>query len=88
MFKKMKGVNVPYVQQGLIYFLCRNYTNEPAEVQRKIIRLCVETGGQDWAALKEMVTTGNSIRLIATKHSISESGLYRMRKRFYEKWAG
>lgn len=87
MFKKMKGVNVTYVQQGLIYFCCRNYTNEPAEMQRRIVRLCMETAGIDWAALKDTVTTGKSIRLIAMEHSISESVLYRLRKRFYESWS-
>ncbi len=88
MFKKMKGVNIPYVQQGLIYFCCRNYLNEPAEMQRKIVRLCMQTGGLNWAALKEVVTTGKSLRLIAQEHSVSESCLYRLRKRFYEGWAG
>ena len=44
MFKKRRGINIPYEKQGLIYFNCVNYDDMPDEVKNKITNLCKEVG--------------------------------------------
>jgi hypothetical protein len=45
MFKKMRGIWTPYIKQEFIYFTCRDYSNRPLEIQRKIRNLCMEEAG-------------------------------------------
>ena len=40
MFKKRKGINVPYNKQGLIYFTCVNFKDMPENVQNRVKMLC------------------------------------------------
>ncbi|WP_101908865.1 hypothetical protein [Marasmitruncus massiliensis] len=82
----MRGVDLPYIKQGLIYFTCRNFNDQPAIVQHKINNLCLECGKDHYQALFEVVTSSKSISRIAMDHHIDESWLYQLRKRFYVKW--
>ena len=90
MFKKIRSVKIPYRRQGLIYFTCRNYENQPSEVKDKIRSMCSEIGGKAGAgyseALLEVMTGEKSVAETAGKHYINEKTLYRMRKMFYESW--
>ena len=87
MFKKRKGINLPYNRQGLIYFTCMEYRHQPIEIQQKINNLCMEVAGEDYRALWQALTTDcKSILRIASDNNISEKKLYEYRKRFYEKW--
>ena len=88
MFKKRRGIKLPYNKQGLIYFACANYNDMPDAVQKKIRYLCQEVGGDDYAnVIYAMVTNSNkSIRALAIEYHISEMSLYRYRKKFYEMW--
>ncbi len=87
MFKKKKGIKVPYNKQGLIYFTCVNFKDQPRKVQEKIERLCEEIGGDEYKkALFEFVTTDSSAVKISLKHYLSEGTLYVLRKKFYEAW--
>ncbi|MEN6421639.1 MAG: hypothetical protein ABFD76_06785 [Smithella sp.] len=86
MFKKMRGIRLSYIKQGLIYFTCRDYANQPLKTQQKINNLCMEIGGEYYAALRDIVISEKSIRQIAIEHYIEERTLYRLRKQFYEKW--
>ena len=36
MFKKRRGIHIPYNKQGLIYFTCVNIDEMPEEIQNKI----------------------------------------------------
>ena len=87
MFKKRRGIKVPYNKQGLIYFTCLDINNQPEEMQRKILRLCIEVAGEDYQALYEAMTSDElNITGIALKHYISEKKIYNYRKAFYEAW--
>lgn len=87
MFKKRRGIHIPYNKQGLIYFTCLDVKNQPEDIQQKILNLCVEIAGEDYKALYEVMTSDNkSILSISLEYFLSEKRLYRMRKEFYEKW--
>lgn len=87
MFKKRRGIHIPYNKQGLIYFICVNVKDMPEEVQQKILNLCIEVAGEDYKALYEVVTNDKkSVLSISLEYFISEKRLYRLRKEFYEKW--
>lgn len=87
MFKKRRGIHIPYNRQGLIYFVCMNIKDMPPDVQDKILNLCMEVAGADYNALYEVVTNdAESILSISLKYYINEKRLYRLRKEFYERW--
>ncbi len=87
MFKKRRGIKLPYNKQGLIYFTCVNYKDMPEDVQNKIINLCNEVGKQHADVLFAVVTNSSkSIRSLSIEYHISEMSLYRYRKKFYEAW--
>lgn len=87
MFKKRRGIHIPYNKQGLIYFTCVNHREMPEDIQDKIADLCNEVGGEYAEVLYKVVTESNrSVRSLAIEYNISERNLYRYRKRFYEAW--
>ncbi len=79
-------MKVPYQQQGLIYFTCRTYADQPKDIRDKIDSLCACVGGEYERALFAVLTSPKSIRLIALDEHVSESTLYKLRRRFYESW--
>lgn len=87
MFKKMRGIKLPYEKQGLIYFTCRDYKNLSAYKRAQIESLCSKIGREDEDALFDFLTTNKSAVKVAAEHFIDESKLYRLRKRFYEEYA-
>lgn len=87
MFKKRRGIHIPYNKQGLIYFTCVNYKAMPEPIQDKIMRLCHEVGKEHAEVLFEVVTNSNkSIHSLSMEYNISETQLYHYRKKFYEAW--
>ena len=76
MFRKLRGVKLPYNTQGYIYFTCVTFSQQPPEIQNKIEQLF------------EVLTKAGqySVERIATDHFISAATLYRLRRKFYEKW--
>ena len=87
MFKKYRGIRLPYSRQGLIYFICLNYNDLPYELQQGILNLCMKVGGEHHAALFELMTNEyKSVIAVSLEYHISESQLYHYRKKFYEKW--
>lgn len=88
MFKKRRGIHIPYNKQGLIYFTCVNIDDMPDEIQNKIYNLCQDIGGDDYyEVLFKVVTDSNrSIRSLAMEYHIGETQLYHYRKKFYEAW--
>ena len=87
-FKKLRGVELPEEQQGLIRYTCLNVDRQPKKTREKIQRLCDDVGGAYSAALWEVMCTKKSITAIAQKHFLSETLLYSLRKKFYENWGG
>lgn len=87
MFKKRRGIHLPYNKQGLIYFTCMNINDMPYDIQDKIKNLCQEVGKEYSEVLYKVVTDSNrSVRSLAIEYNISERNLYRYRKKFYEAW--
>ena len=87
MFKKRRGINIPYNKQGLIYFNCMNFNDMPEHIQNKIKKLCDEVGKEYSEVVFQVVTNSNeTIRSLAIKYHTSEMSLYRLRKKFYESW--
>lgn len=87
MFKKFRSIRVPYKKQGLIYFLCVNIKEMPAEMQDAVLSLCTELGGEDYKALYEFITNeGRNACGVSQKYFVNEKRLYRLRKEFYEEW--
>lgn len=85
-FRKLRGVKLPYIRQGLIRFTCLNYAEQAPDVREKIDRLCAAAGGDYASALFDVMCTGSSIVAISMRHHVSESTLYRARVRFYAMW--
>lgn len=87
MFKKRRGIKLPYNKQGLIYFTCINHKDMPEQVEEKIKSLCDDIGKEHSEVLFEVMTNGSkSIRALAMDYHISETQLYYYRKKFYEAW--
>ena len=87
MFKKRRGIHLPYDKQGLIHFTCVNVKEMPEDVQQKIKQLCDEIGKEHSEVLYKVVTDSNrSIRSLAMEYCISETQLYYYRRKFYESW--
>lgn len=87
MFKKRRGIKLPYNKQGLIYFTCMNVADMPEKTQERIKQLCVEIGKEHSEVLYQVMTNSNkSIRSLALEYHISETQLYHYRKKFYENW--
>lgn len=87
MFKKRRGIKIPYKKQGLIYFLCININDLSPEFQQKIIDLCNEVAGDYAQALYEVVTDDSvTVEAIARRNYMSATRLYDFRKEFNEKW--
>lgn len=87
MFKKKRGINIDYNKQGLIYFTCLDYKNQPERIQKKILNLCIDIAESDYKALYDVLTSSNkNILSISLEHYISEKKLYLLRKKFYESW--
>jgi len=86
-FRKLRGVNRPAREQGLIYYTCMNYDRQPKHIREKIKKLCKECGGEHEEALFVLLTRENvSVPWIERNYYVSDSVLYERRKRFYERW--
>lgn len=87
MFKKRRGINLPYNKQGLIYFTCMNFDSADIDTKNKILNLCTRIGKEHRCALFMLLTDDTkNIHSIAMNHHISETQLYHYRKKFYESW--
>ena len=86
-FRKRRGIDLSYIDQGYIAFTCWRYLKQPTEVQHKIVNLCASVGGEHHAALFEVMTRPDlNVAAVAMRHYVSESLLYSLRKKFYESW--
>lgn len=87
MFKKRRGISLPYNKQGLIYFTCMNIKDMPEDVQQKILDLCIETAGDHYKALYALLTDDSkNVHGVSMAFHLSETQLFHYRKKFYEKW--
>ena len=85
MFKRKRGINLSYEEQGLVFFVCKNYKKLPNEVKAKIVMLCKYVAGEDWKPLFLLLTTkGRDIEQLASEYYISDKRLTKYRKAFYE----
>ena len=86
MFRKLKGVDLSYERQGFVRFTCLTYNDQPQEMKDKILNLCIECAKDKYQALFELMTTQKSAINIAHRHFVSDTILYRLRKKFYLTW--
>lgn len=87
-FRKLRGVNIPYREQGMIWFTCVNYDRQPKKTKEKIQRMCKTYGGEYEQALFILLTRENvSIPWIEQNYYVSARTLYRRRKDFFEHWS-
>lgn len=88
-FRRMKGVRLPYRRQGLIFFTLRCYQDMAGSAQQRIdarIRHAATGDAATEEALRAWCLHGETIESAALEHHVSESTLYRARKRLYEDW--
>ncbi len=94
MFRKLRGVKLSYIEQGVIYFTCMNYKNLSEPTREKIHNLCEEVCkvcGEEAElyekALLEFVTNQYvGVTGIVMKYYVSDKLLYKLRRKFYESW--
>ena len=89
MFRKLRGVRLPYNVQGLIYFTCATYRQQDQKTKAKIREICDSVGGEYAGALFDVLTKAGqySVEQIAMDYYISPETLYRLRRKFYETWS-
>lgn len=84
MFRIKKSVPLSYERQGYIYFASKMYKYLGAPEQKKIIELCRRSGGENWKALFEFVTTDAGAVAVCMRHNIaSETTIHRMVRDYY-----
>lgn len=87
MFKKKKSIRLSYKKQGLIYFTCLTYSLQPPNIQKRILNLCTEAAGEDFAALFDVLTDNcKTLERIAADFYLSPRKLSDYRVKFYELW--
>lgn len=87
-FKKIRGLNIPYNRQGLIYFTLRNYRQLDWHVRRHIDALIAEAARGEatraealrrWLIIGEIDAHGAALAAYT-----AEATMYRARKWIYE----
>ncbi len=86
-FRYKRSVPLDYNTQGYVYFASRMYEILPTRKQRKILRLCMEAGGENYKALFEFVTTDDGAEAVCSRHFLSRSTLERAIRRYYIKFS-
>ena len=82
-YRKLNSVPLPEVRQGLIYYICRNFSHQSAKKRAKIEELCLRVAGVHAEALMELLKTDKSTQAIAMKYYIDHSHLCKCRRDFY-----
>ena len=85
-YRALRSVKLPKNKQILIKSTCLDFTDQPSQVQEKIINLCAEAGGVYCHALFDIMTKGKTISKMALNVPCGVSTLERAQKRFYEMW--
>ena len=71
-------------RQGLIFYICRCYSDLPREKRERLDELYRKVGGAHADALRAVMETDDSFVKICREHFIaSETTLKRMRTKFY-----
>ena len=88
-FRRMSGIRLPYRRQGLIYFTLLSYEDMGKTGNKRIDAKLLEAAyGEEAfaAALRDWCCGRMTVQAAAIAHGVSESTLYRARKRLYEAW--
>lgn len=86
LFRYRKSRDLKYYEQGLIYFVCRNFKRMPDSVKEQIRSGCFEVCGEYGGAVFEYITTDRSFLSVSQRFYISEWTLAEYVKRFYKSW--
>ena len=89
MFKKRRGIKLPYNKQGLIYFACMNKDAMSEEDREKLKKICKETAGEEYAESLHTLVTDDTLNVhgVEARYNTSSSRLYDRRRKFYYKVA-
>ena len=88
MFKKKKSINLSYVKQGYIAFLCYTLELRKGSEKEEVINLCKDIAGEDWKALYEVLTNPyKNLERIARDYFMWERRLSLWRACFFETYA-
>ena len=83
-FHVLKIDSVSEERQGLIFYICRCYSDLPAHKKAILDELYARVGGVNEAALRAVMETDEPFVKICREHFIaSETTLVRMRTKFY-----
>ncbi len=83
MFRTKKSVPISYERQGYIYFKSRCYRELPDAEQRRLLNLCIASGGEHYRALFDFVTTDEGATSVCLRHNLSRSTLERAVRKYY-----
>lgn len=87
LFKRKRSIRLSYYRQGLIYFLCANYSSLPKLYRDAIDRICSETGGDYRDALFAVLTEKErNTSSVSMQYFVSNKRLFNLRARFYEEF--
>lgn len=90
-FKYLPSVGIPYAEQGRIFFSCQTYGHQPESTRERIELVCLAAAGGERCyadALKTYMTTDRSYNAVCMDFCISTATLDRLRRRFYQLFAG
>lgn len=86
LFRYRKSRDLKYNEQGLIYFVCRNFKRMPGKVKAEIRAGCIEVCGDYGEAVFQYITTDKSFLSISQRYYISEYTLAEYVRKFYRSW--
>lgn len=87
LFKRKRSIRLSYYRQGLIYFLCANYSSLPQTCRDAIDRICNEVGGDYRDALFAVLTEKErNTSSVSMQYFVSNKRLFNLRARFYEEF--
>ena len=84
MFKKRRGIKLPYNKQGLVHFACMDVKDMSESEVDKIKQICSDVAGEYAEALFTLVTNDKyTVDGVARIYYVSTSNLYKYRRKFY-----
>ena len=82
LFKKRRGIHIPYNKQGLIYFTCVNVSSK--RIQDKIMKHCILAAGEDADALFRFLTDRSINHIyIELNYGINSKLLFKLKNKFF-----
>lgn len=88
-FRRIKGLNMSYERQGLIFFALANYASQPPSTRAQIDALFSSAAKGEPAynmALRAWLLRGESWEKVQQEYYVNGKTLVKMRKWIYTHW--